>query len=245
MSRHRGPARRRHLRARAERLELWKFFPETNSLVELGAFNCAGWPTPSRWPSTASASRGSCSTPRRARSAQARRHQPRQLHRPRLRTRTSRASTTSAWRSCRTARSTSATGSSATLQRTAASARARQSADFFSVDPETQLIKKLGKTNFNSAEVTGTGDGRAFLFGRRARRSSSRSTRPTATPSARSPCRRPRAGGGLAFAFFAGDFYMFTDGQNNGSSARSPTSTTTTATTTASRTSPWSSTTPR
>lgn len=37
-------------------------------------------------------------------------------------------------------------------------------AEFFSIDPETLAVVQLGKSDYGLAELTGTGDGRAFLF---------------------------------------------------------------------------------
>ncbi len=88
--------------------------------------------------------------------------------------------------------------------------------DFITVDPDTLKLSKLGKTNFDGAEVTGTGDGRAFLFG---------GTNPSKLVEVDkmngAPVQvLPLAGleinnGAFAFAFFGGDFYFFTDSNND------------------------------
>ncbi|MFY0541043.1 hypothetical protein [Nannocystis pusilla] len=82
--------------------------------------------------------------------------------------------------------------------------------DFIGIDPDSLQLSKLGKTNFDGAELTGTGDGRAFEFG---------GTGPAklvevdkATGAALDVL--PLAGleinnGAFAFAFFAGDFYFY------------------------------------
>jgi hypothetical protein len=84
--------------------------------------------------------------------------------------------------------------------------------DFITIDPDNLALSKLGKTNFDGAEVTGTGDGRAFVFG-------------GVNPSKLVELDKtdgsvvqvvPLAGleinnSAFAFAFFAGDFYFFTD----------------------------------
>lgn len=84
--------------------------------------------------------------------------------------------------------------------------------DFITIDPDTLALSKLGKTNFDGAEVTGTGDGRAFVFG-------------GVNPSKLVELDKtdgsvvqvvPLDGleinnSAFAFAFFAGDFYFFTD----------------------------------
>ncbi len=92
-------------------------------------------------------------------------------------------------------------------------------ADFFRIDPMTQQIVKLGKTNFGTAEVTGTGDGRVFLFAAKAF-----DTQLVEVDKANGallstiPLPGVKLGGGWAFAQFAGDFYFFTDGQSDSKS---------------------------
>ncbi len=84
--------------------------------------------------------------------------------------------------------------------------------DFLSITPDTLQLSKPGKTNFDGAEVTGTGDGRAFVFG-------------GAFPSKLVEMDKAKGiiletlplggleinNGAFAFAFFGGDFYFFTD----------------------------------
>ena len=88
--------------------------------------------------------------------------------------------------------------------------------DFITIDPDSLNLTKLGKTNFNGAEVTGTGDGRAYVFG-------------GANPSKLVQLNKNNAmaeevfplggleinNGAFAFAFFGGDFYFFTDSNND------------------------------
>ncbi len=83
---------------------------------------------------------------------------------------------------------------------------------FITIDPDTLALSKLGKTNFDGAELTGTGDGRAFIFG-------------GANPSKLVEVDKSNGdtisqlslagveinNSAFAFAFFAGDFYFFTD----------------------------------
>ncbi|MCY1008074.1 hypothetical protein OV079_21450 [Nannocystis pusilla] len=88
--------------------------------------------------------------------------------------------------------------------------------DFIGIDPDSLQLSKLGKTNFDGAELTGTGDGRAFEFG---------GTGPAKLvevdkASGAALDVLPLAGleinnGAFAFAFFAGDFYFFTDSDND------------------------------
>jgi hypothetical protein len=84
--------------------------------------------------------------------------------------------------------------------------------DFVGIDPDTLTMSKLGKTNFDGAEVTGTGDGRAFVFG------GANPSKLVEMDKAKGVAVKTLPLGGLeindgafAFAFFAGDFYFFTD----------------------------------
>ncbi len=86
--------------------------------------------------------------------------------------------------------------------------------DFITVDTDTQILTKLGKTNFNGAELTGTGDGRAFMFG---------GVNPAKLVEVNKangqfidilPLPGLNLTNAFAFAFFAGDFYMFTESNN-------------------------------
>ncbi len=97
-------------------------------------------------------------------------------------------------------------------------AESPKTADFFSIDPVTQQVVKLGKSDFGTAEVTGTGDGRAFLFAPSTPSKLVEVDRNTGATISQIPLPGVTAGGGWAFAFFAGDFYFFTDGQNDSKS---------------------------
>ncbi len=86
--------------------------------------------------------------------------------------------------------------------------------DFITVDPNTLAVSKLGKTNFNGAELTGTGDGRAFMFG---------GVNPAKLVEVNKlngqfvntlPLPGLNLTNAFAFAFFAGDFYFFTESAN-------------------------------
>ncbi|MBK7828876.1 hypothetical protein [Nannocystis sp.] len=88
--------------------------------------------------------------------------------------------------------------------------------DFITIDPVNLQLSKLGKTNFDGAEVTGTGDGRAFIFGGSnpsklveldKQDGSVVNVLPLGTLEINN--------GAFAFAFFAGDFYLFTDSDND------------------------------
>jgi len=87
--------------------------------------------------------------------------------------------------------------------------------DFLTVDPMTLQIKKLGKTNFNGAEVTGTGDGRVFMFGGANPAKLVEVEKATGKFLETTPLGTLELTNAFAFAFFGGDFYMFTESDNN------------------------------
>jgi hypothetical protein len=90
--------------------------------------------------------------------------------------------------------------------------------EFFSVDPETLQLQQLGKSDYGLAEVTGTGDGRAFLFAGPDPAELVEVDKATGATLEVTPLPGVKTGGGFAFAFFAGDFYFFTDAQSDGKS---------------------------
>jgi hypothetical protein len=88
--------------------------------------------------------------------------------------------------------------------------------DFITIDPDTLLVTKLGKTNFNGAEATGTGDGRAYVFGGTNPAKLVELDKTDATALEVFPLNGLEINNGaFAFAFFAGDFYFFTDSNND------------------------------
>ncbi len=87
--------------------------------------------------------------------------------------------------------------------------------DFLTVDPNSLLIQKIGKTNFNGAEVTGTGDGRAFMFGGANPAKLVEVDKANGAFLEVNPLGNLELTNAFAFAFFAGDFYMFTESDNN------------------------------
>ena len=87
--------------------------------------------------------------------------------------------------------------------------------DFLTVDPDTLLIQKLGKTNFNGAEVTGTGDGRVFMFGGVNPAKLVEVEKGTGKFLQTTPLGNLELTNAFAFSFFGGDFYMFTESDNN------------------------------
>jgi len=87
--------------------------------------------------------------------------------------------------------------------------------DFFDIDPMTLQLTKIGATPSAVSEVTGTGDGRAFLFSSTFPPTLVEVDKETGMVLSTTPLPQINIGSGLAFAFFAGDFYFFTDGQND------------------------------
>jgi len=88
--------------------------------------------------------------------------------------------------------------------------------DFITIDPDTLSLTKLGKTNFNGAEVTGTGDGRAYVFGGANPAKLVQLDKKNAAALETLPLGGLEINNGaFAFAFFGGDFYFFTDSNND------------------------------
>jgi len=91
-------------------------------------------------------------------------------------------------------------------------------AEFFSVDPDSLKLVQLGKSDYGLAEVSGTGDGRAFLFAGPDPSRLVEVDKNTGATKSVLPLPGVTTGGGFAFAFFAGDFYFFTDAESDGTS---------------------------
>ncbi|MBL9100736.1 MAG: hypothetical protein JNL82_07255 [Myxococcales bacterium] len=87
--------------------------------------------------------------------------------------------------------------------------------DFINVDPDTLLLTKKSKTNFNGAEVSGSGDGRTFLFGGVNPSKLVEVDKTTGTIISTLPLPGLELTNAFAFAFFGGDFYLFTESNNN------------------------------
>ena len=94
-------------------------------------------------------------------------------------------------------------------------AMGKDASEFFSVDPVTLGLVQLGKSDYGLAEVTGTGDGRAFLFAGPDPADLVEVDKATGDTIATIPLPGVKTGGGFAFAFFAGDFYFFTDAESD------------------------------
>ncbi|WAS99393.1 hypothetical protein [Nannocystis punicea] len=90
--------------------------------------------------------------------------------------------------------------------------------EFFSVDPDTLLVVPQGLSDYGLAEVTGTGDGRAFLFAGPDPSSLVEVDKATGATLEVTPLPGVKTGGGFAFAFFGGDFYFFTDKESDSTS---------------------------
>jgi len=90
--------------------------------------------------------------------------------------------------------------------------------EFFSVDPDSLALVQLGKSDYGRAELTGTGDGRAFLFAGPDPSRLVEVDKATGATVEVTPLPGVKTGGGFAFAFFAGDFYFFTDNMSDGKS---------------------------
>lgn len=83
--------------------------------------------------------------------------------------------------------------------------------NFLSVDPMTLQVSLLGKTNFNGAELSGTGDGRAFMFGGVGPAKLVEIDKANGQFIDVLPLGNLELTNGFAFAHFAGDFYFFTE----------------------------------
>lgn len=90
--------------------------------------------------------------------------------------------------------------------------------EFFNLDPVGLGVNLVGYSDYGLAEVTGTGDGRVFLFAGPDPSDLVWVDRDSGATLEVTPLPGVKTGGGFAFAFFAGDFYFFTDGQNDFSS---------------------------
>jgi len=83
--------------------------------------------------------------------------------------------------------------------------------DFFSIDPMTLQVGLIGKSDYGTAEVTGTGDGRAFFFAGQNPAKLVEIDKANAAKVNVIPLPGVELGNAWAFAFFAGDFYFFTN----------------------------------
>ena len=84
---------------------------------------------------------------------------------------------------------------------------------FLTVDPMSLQVQLLGNTTFNGAELTGTGDGRVFLFGGANPAKLVEVNKQNGEYLDVLPLGNLSLTNAFAFAFFAGDFYFFTEGQ--------------------------------
>ncbi|MBK7825836.1 hypothetical protein [Nannocystis sp.] len=86
--------------------------------------------------------------------------------------------------------------------------------DFLTVDPDTLILSKIAKTKFNGAELTGTGDGRTFMFGGVNPSKLVEVDKANGQFIDEIPLPNLPLTNAFAFSFFAGDFYMFTESAN-------------------------------
>lgn len=80
-------------------------------------------------------------------------------------------------------------------------------------------VRRLGPSAFDGAEVTGTGDGRVFLFGGTSPAKLVEIDRTTGAPRDVFPLDGLPRTNASAFAFFGGDFYLFTEALPDGCGA--------------------------
>jgi hypothetical protein len=92
--------------------------------------------------------------------------------------------------------------------------------DFLVLDPQTLLVSYIGETTFNGAELTGTGDGRAFMFGGVSPAKLVEVDKSDGTYIDVLPLGTLELTNAFAFAFFEGDFYFFTESGMAGSDSK-------------------------
>jgi hypothetical protein len=86
--------------------------------------------------------------------------------------------------------------------------------DFFAIDPVSLDVLQIGKSDYGTAEVTGTGDGRTFLFAGANPAKLVEINKATGAKLDVTPLAGVELGSAWAFAHFAGDFYFFTNSKN-------------------------------
>lgn len=92
--------------------------------------------------------------------------------------------------------------------------------NMLTLNPDSLLIEWLGPTNYNGGELTGTGDGRLFLFGGKNPAKLTEYDKSDATEIATLPLPGLEKTDAFAMAFFAGDFYIFTESSGWGSPSK-------------------------
>ena len=91
---------------------------------------------------------------------------------------------------------------------------------FLTVDPETLTVENIGSTTLNGAELTGTGDGRTFMFGGVNPAKLIEVNKETGEYIETIPLGNLDLTFAFAFAFFGGDFYFFTESGGPGSDSK-------------------------
>ncbi|MCA9636448.1 MAG: hypothetical protein KC420_10520 [Myxococcales bacterium] len=92
--------------------------------------------------------------------------------------------------------------------------------NFLTVDPDNLSVSILGPTTFNGAELTGTGDGRVFMFGGVNPAKLVEVDKANGQYIDVTPLGNLNLTNAFAFAFFAGDFYFFTESGGPGSKSK-------------------------
>jgi len=82
------------------------------------------------------------------------------------------------------------------------------------MDPDTLLMSEIGLTDFDGAELTGTGDGRLFAFAGVGPAKLTEFDKTDASVIEQLPLDTLELTNAFAFAFFGGDFYFFTESPN-------------------------------
>ena len=85
--------------------------------------------------------------------------------------------------------------------------------DFFAIDPVSLDIIPISKSDYGTAELSGTGDGRAFFFAGANPAKLIEINKATGAKLDTLPLTGVELGSAWAFAAFAGDFYFFTNSQ--------------------------------
>jgi len=92
--------------------------------------------------------------------------------------------------------------------------------DFLVLDPQTLDVSYIGQTTFNGAELTGTGDGRAFMFGGVGPAKLVEVDKTDGSYISTLPLGNLDLTYAFAFAFFEGDFYFFTESGGMGTDSK-------------------------
>jgi hypothetical protein len=92
--------------------------------------------------------------------------------------------------------------------------------EFIVLDPDTLDVSYVGDTTFNGAELSGTGNGRAFMFGGVGPSKLVEVDKSDGSYISTTPLGALDLTHAFAFAFFEGDFYFFTESGGSGSNSK-------------------------